>query len=141
MTVRVQFPEARQCVYAWDFLADARGIETWRRTVALVLRVWGASDVTVEVARLGLSELLANVLRHVGDSHCRLSVVPDGERVIVRVADRSPCVPVVAEPALDAEAGRGLWMLRALCLDFGCDLEVGGKAMWFALGLGAEEAR
>ncbi|MFI7273089.1 ATP-binding protein [Streptomyces sp. NPDC049879] len=121
-------------------LADARGIETWRRTVALVLRAWGASDAAVEVARLGLSELLANVVRHVANPHCRLSVVPDGEWVTVRVEDRSSLLPVLMEPAWDAESGRGLWMLRMMCRDVGCSSQAGGKAVWFVLDLGLRGA-
>ncbi|MEV1006792.1 ATP-binding protein [Streptomyces sp. NPDC049881] len=121
--------------FTWDLYAHARRIETWRRTVSLVLVSWGASDATVEVARVGVSELLSNVVRHAGDPYCCLSVVRAGERVTVRVGDRSSCVPKVAEPAWDAESGRGLWMLRAMSLDFGCDAEVGGKSVWFVLGL------
>ncbi|WP_052848803.1 ATP-binding protein [Streptomyces avicenniae] len=123
--------------FAWELLARAPGIETWRRTLALVLRAWGASDSTVEIARMGLSELLANVVRHVDDPCCRLSAVLDGRRVTVRVEDRSVRVPVVVEPAWDAESGRGLWMLRAMCRDFGCEPEVDGKAVWFVLDLDA----
>ncbi|MFR9722783.1 ATP-binding protein [Streptomyces sp. MS19] len=135
MAVLTRSPEQQHHTYCWDLLAHPRQIETWRRTVALVLRAWGASDATVETARMGLSELLANVVRHAGDPYCRLSVVMGGGLVTVRVEDRSPCVPVVREPAWDAESGRGLWMLRAMCLGFGCDREVVGKSMWFSLGL------
>ncbi|WP_110945679.1 ATP-binding protein [Streptomyces avicenniae] len=127
--------------FTWDLHLDARHIETWRRTVCLVLCSWGASDGAVDVARLGVSELLGNVQRHVGDSYCRLSVVLAGGRVTVRVADRSPCVPVVSEPAWDAESGRGLWMLRAMCRDFGCDPEAGGKSVWFVLDLTSSDEK
>ncbi|WP_052852231.1 ATP-binding protein [Streptomyces avicenniae] len=100
-----QFVENRPLTYAWDLFAEARGIETWRRTLALVLRAWGASDAAVDLARMGLSELLANVVRHVGDPHCRLSVLPDGGRVTVRVEDRSPFLPVVVEPRWRVDGG------------------------------------
>ncbi|WP_052850518.1 ATP-binding protein [Streptomyces avicenniae] len=148
MTVPVRFAERQHYAYAWDLLADARGIETWRWTLVLVLRSWGASEAAVEVARMGLSEVLTNVVRHVDDPHCRLSAVLDGGRVTVRVEDRSPCLPVVtepdwdaeSEPDWDAESGRGLWMLRSMCRDFGCDPEVGGKCVWFTLDLTPDPA-
>ncbi|WP_052849793.1 ATP-binding protein [Streptomyces avicenniae] len=53
----------------------------------------------------------------------------------VRVEDRSPFLPVVVEPAWDSVSGRGLWMLRTMCRDFGCEPEAGGKAVWFVLDL------
>ncbi|MEV1008493.1 ATP-binding protein [Streptomyces sp. NPDC049881] len=126
-------------VYAWDIWACAQGIETWRRTVTLVLRSWGASDAAVEVTRLGVSELLSNVARHVDDPLCRLSVVLDGGRVRVLVEDRSPCVPKFAEPTWNAESGRGLWMLRAMCQGFGCEPRADRKTMWFAVDLDPAE--
>ncbi|WP_240796209.1 ATP-binding protein [Streptomyces sp. RFCAC02] len=129
-------------VFAWELLTHASGIETWRRTLALVLWSWGASDATVEVARMGLSELMANVIRHVGDPRCRLSAVLDGGRVTVLLSDRSPRLPVVSQPDWDAESGRGLWMLREMCRGFGCRPVADGKDVWFELDLvaaGVEE--
>ncbi|MFR9721905.1 ATP-binding protein [Streptomyces sp. MS19] len=135
MTIPAQSPEKQHYAYVWDILADARGIETWRWTLVLVLRSWGASSAAVEVARLGLSELLANVLRHVDDPHCRLSAVVRDGRVTVRVSDRSVFLPVVTEPEWDAESGRGLWLLKTMCRDFGCSPEVDGKCVWFTIDL------
>ncbi|MEV1005937.1 ATP-binding protein [Streptomyces sp. NPDC049881] len=140
MTVPVRFFEERRHAFAWDLLAQARGIETWRRTLALVLRDWGASGPAVELACLGVSELLANVVRHVDDPRCRLAVVLDGELVGVLVHDRSTRLPVVVEPAWDAESGRGLWMLRAMAEEFGCETVHQGKAVWFGLHLNCGEA-
>ncbi len=84
---------------------------------------------------MGISELLANVVRHVEDPLCRLSVVLDGGLVRVLVEDRSSCVPVVSEPVWTSESGRGLWLLRAMCRDFGCEPDEGGKTVWFAVDL------
>ncbi|WP_052849523.1 ATP-binding protein [Streptomyces avicenniae] len=139
MTVPVRLTDKQLYAYAWDLLADARGIETWRWTLALVLRSWGASEAAVDIARMGLSELLANIVRHVDDPRCRLSALLDDEQVRVLVEDRSPSMPVVAEPAWDAESGRGLWMLRAMCRDMGCRPELGGKTVWFLLDLDPAE--
>ncbi|MEV1008534.1 ATP-binding protein [Streptomyces sp. NPDC049881] len=135
MTVPVRFAREQYKAYAWELFAEAPGIETWRRTLALVLWSWGASDDTVDVARMGLSELLANVVRHVADPHCRLSAVVRDGRVTVRVSDRSVFLPVVTEPEWDAESGRGLWLLKTMCRDFGCSPEVDGKCVWFVVDL------
>ena len=128
--------ESGSAVFSCEVLADAREIETWRRTVAQLMRSWGASDAAVEVARMGLSELLANVVRHVAVPRCRLLVVCVDGRVTVAVADGSPEIPVVREPAWDAESGRGLWMLREMADMLGC-YPAGpaeGKVVWFSCG-------
>ncbi|KAB8166373.1 ATP-binding protein [Streptomyces sp. 3MP-14] len=131
--------EPPSALFSCEVLADARGIETWRRTVTQVMRSWGASDAAVEVARMGLSELLANVVRHVPVPRCRLWVVCDGRQVTVAVADGSPEMPVVREPDWDAESGRGLWLLREMvdavgCYPRGYATPAGpaeGKVVWF----------
>ncbi|WP_240796222.1 ATP-binding protein [Streptomyces sp. RFCAC02] len=138
MTTEVESVTAPVHVYAWDILAFPRRIETWRRTVALVLRDWGAGADAVEVARLGVSELLANVARHAGDPCCRPRVVRRDGQVGVGVRDRSPVLPVVSEPDWESDCRRGLWLLREMALDFGCTPAArGGKTVWFAVGLGA----
>ncbi|WP_240796253.1 ATP-binding protein [Streptomyces sp. RFCAC02] len=122
-------------VFAWELVAQVVGVETWRRTVSLVLRDWDTSADAVEVVRLGVSELLTNVARHVPDRWCRLRVAGSGGRVGVSVSDRSPVLPVVSEPDWDAESGRGLWLLRSMAVEFGCRPGVrGGKTVWFVTG-------
>ncbi|WP_240796539.1 ATP-binding protein [Streptomyces sp. RFCAC02] len=111
------------------------GVETWRRTVSLVLRDWDASPDAVEVVRLGVSELLGNVARHVPDPWCRLRLVWRGGQVRVAVCDRSPVMPLIREPDWHAESGRGLWLLRSVAREFGCEPGVrGGKTVWFLTG-------
>ncbi|GAA3864087.1 ATP-binding protein [Streptomyces sedi] len=134
--------ESSSAVFSCEVLADARGIETWRRTIAQVMRSWGASDAAVEIARMGLSELLANVVRHVAVPRCRLLVLCLDGRVTVAVADRSPEMPTVREPSWDAESGRGLWLLHEMADAVGCYREcyptsggeAVGKVVWFACG-------
>ncbi|WP_129838000.1 ATP-binding protein [Streptomyces sp. RFCAC02] len=139
MTVPVQIAERH--VFAWDLLAAFRQVETWRRTVSLVLGDWDASPDAIEVARLGVSELLTNVARHAGDPWCRLRVARRDGQVGVAVRDRSPVLPVVREPDWDSDCGRGLWLLREMCQDFGCrPVARGGKTVWFVVPLVPEAA-
>ncbi|MCZ7431788.1 ATP-binding protein [Streptomyces sp. WMMC1477] len=117
--------------WAWEFTASARGIARRRREVAEAVRALGGDVEAVAVARLGVSELLSNVVRHVPDTRCRLEVERVADDVCVRVVDRSAEPPVVSEPDWDTERGRGLWLLREMVTGFGHARAGGGKAVWF----------
>ncbi|MBW1597020.1 ATP-binding protein [Streptomyces sp. JJ38] len=117
--------------YAWEFTAAARGIARWRGEVARAVRALGGDVEAVAVARLGVSELLSNVVRHVPDTRCRMEVERVDGDVCVRVVDRSAAPPVIFEPDWDTERGRGLWLLREMVTGFGHMRVEGGKAVWF----------
>lgn len=127
-----------QLVYGQSLMADVRGIEKWRREAAAVVQAWGASATAVELVRLGVSELLSNVLRHVGQRRCYLRIVRIGTEVTVQVFDRSRTMPMIGEaPDGEAESGRGLWMLREMAAGFGCERTChgDGKIVWFRCDL------
>ncbi|MEV1010104.1 ATP-binding protein [Streptomyces sp. NPDC049881] len=128
-----------QCAYAWALTAREREIGVWRRVVADVFGGWGAAEEAVELARLGVSELLTNVCRHVDDPACYLQVVRDAGQAVVLVIDRSRRMPKnTEEPDWAAATGRGLWMLREMAGEFGVQTLPyrQGKAVWFACDLG-----
>lgn len=128
-----------QNVFGRSLVAEAEGVERWRREAAEVLRSWGASLEAVELVRLGVSELLSNVHRHVAVRRCYLRIVRIGSEVTVQVFDRSPNLPVVLEdPDGESECGRGLWMLREMASGFGCERteQRDGKIVWFRCELG-----
>ncbi|MDT0317293.1 ATP-binding protein [Streptomyces millisiae] len=131
-----------QHVYGWSLVARAQEIELWRRAVADVFRGWGASPAAVEVARLGVSELLSNIIRHVECPQCYLRIVRVGGEAVVQVFDRSSEFPVVGRPEWDADSGRGLWLLREMADRFGWEATHPrvGKIVWFACRL-REESR
>ncbi|WP_394814486.1 ATP-binding protein [Streptomyces chisholmiae] len=126
---------------SWAFRAQPVEIEVWRRAVGRLMTGWGATPTATDIACLGVSELLANVCRHVDDPRCRLRVSRVCGDVLVEVADRSQQPPLVGEmPDWDAESGRGLWMLREMVDDFGymprpygwgARLRM-GKSVWFS---------
>ncbi|GAA3853763.1 ATP-binding protein [Streptomyces sedi] len=104
----------------WALQVRPAEIEFWRQAVGRLMADWGASTAATEVVRLGVSELLANVSRHVEDQRCRLNVTRACGDVLVEVVDRSDRPPLVGKvPDWDAESGRGLWMLREMVDDFG----------------------
>ncbi|MGW7294630.1 ATP-binding protein [Streptomyces xiamenensis] len=126
-------------VFGQSLTADPRGIEGWRAVAGDVVRHWGGSPDAVELVRLGVSELISNVVRHVGDRpRCYLRIVLIGSEVTVQVFDRSVRIPVIGTaPCWDAEDGRGLWMLREMATRFGCERtrRGRGKIVWFTCDL------
>ncbi|GGX24457.1 hypothetical protein GCM10010297_51840 [Streptomyces malachitofuscus] len=103
-----------------------------RRIVRSFLREWEMAELSDDV-ELGVTELLANVVRHVPGRRCALLLLRRPGGVRVEVADGSeqlPCVPVGSAP--DAESGRGLVLVDAVSEKWGVDPRPwGGKAVWF----------
>ncbi|MBO1337421.1 ATP-binding protein [Streptomyces sp. VRA16 Mangrove soil] len=107
-----------------------------RRILALHLTEWGLPGLTDD-AGLALTELVANVVRHVPDRRCgvRIFRTEDGKGVRVEVEDAHPELPkrrtCQAEPAED---GRGLVILDALASRWGVGPRPQpgpGKTVWF----------
>lgn len=125
---------------SWSLTARAEEIERWRRAVGSVLTSWDASRGAVELARLGVSELLANVVKHTADHRCCLRLLRVGVDVLVQVFDESKQLPVVRAPDWCSEGGRGLWLLREMADGFGympMPFRAGasyrlGKVVWFS---------
>jgi anti-sigma regulatory factor (Ser/Thr protein kinase) len=123
---------AQDHVRVWDLIAEATGIERWRNEAATAVRELGGDAAAVELVRLGVSELLSNVVKHAkADPRCQLVVERDGENVRVQVLDCSTDVPAITVPDWDAESGRGLWLLQAMAADWGYLCLAGGKSVWF----------
>ncbi|MEU6469016.1 ATP-binding protein [Streptomyces massasporeus] len=110
-----------------ELLATPAGVSGVRRA----LRPYG-TDV-----QLCASELVTNVVRHVGEA------VPvtvrvwreEGGRIRLGVSDPDPRVlPVlVAGVGTEAESGRGLALLDALAVRWGVEQEPGRKTVWCEL--------
>lgn len=120
-------------IHAWETTVEAWEIEVWRREVAAAVRAMGGDRAAVETARLGISELLSNVCRHVTDRRCRLEVRQGRGTALVRLYDRSCRAPAVQVPDWDTERGRGLWLLRETADALGYTCVPGGKWVWFTV--------
>ncbi|MDT0269053.1 ATP-binding protein [Streptomyces sp. DSM 44915] len=124
----------------WSLTASAAGIEHRRRQTAVLLQEWGATQRAVEMARLGVSELLSNVVKHAVSRRCSLRVSRIGADAVVQVFDQSKDLPVIERPDWMAEGGRGLWLLREMADGFGympkpytsCSGLALGKVVWFS---------
>ncbi|MBR8641415.1 ATP-binding protein [Streptomyces tuirus] len=106
-----------------------------RRIARSFLHGWGMPELS-DAVELGVTELLANVVRHVPDRRCALLLLrrPAGVRVEVSDgSDQLPCTP--ASPDAESENGRGLLLLDAMVDKWGVSLwSEGGKTVWFECG-------
>lgn len=112
---------------SWD--ADASNIGAARHFVDLELSSHGLEAVVPD-ARLVVSELVTNAVRHAGSRFSVTVDVTDGV-VLLRVTDPSSTLPfpVHATPLMDS--GRGLIIVAELAEDWGVTLEPqGGKSVW-----------
>jgi anti-sigma regulatory factor (Ser/Thr protein kinase) len=116
-----------------------------------VLYEWGMEPLA-ENAKLIISELTTNAIMAATDPEARLgnarqsSGVPlirlkllsDYNRVLIEVWDPNPLPPVVEQPELEDESGRGLMLVGALSESWGWDVPKGwcGKAVWVELRAG-----
>ncbi|MGW2087483.1 ATP-binding protein [Streptomyces sp. NPDC001880] len=117
----------------WElpFLAEPEEVAGLRRVVRLQLRLWGLSDVT-DAAEICVSELAANVIRHVGEgTPCTLTA--EMRDTHLRIGLRDPdtrALPTLISAGPDAEAGRGLALVDAVSERWGVILGADSKLVW-----------
>ncbi|SCF66517.1 Anti-sigma regulatory factor (Ser/Thr protein kinase) [Streptomyces sp. Ncost-T10-10d] len=110
-----------EATYRADFAMGEHSARHLRRILRLYLTVWGLLDVA-DAAELALTELIANVVRHVPGRRCQtlIFLLPAGG-VRVEVADGCPELPrPVMGDALD-EGGRGLVLVDAVTDRWGAE--------------------
>jgi hypothetical protein len=109
-------------------------IQQVRRIVAAKLRYWRL-DVLIDQSLLGISELLANVHRHVEpDKRCKAELTFASGWLTISVSDSDPRLPRVRDFEPMGTCGRGLAMVVAMSDSWGAEALIGGgKAVWFTL--------
>ncbi|MBU6535623.1 ATP-binding protein [Streptomyces mayonensis] len=110
-----------------------------RRVLRLYLVRSGLSGVA-EAAELALTELVANVVRHVPGRRCRVCFLLQPGGVRVEVADGYPELPAVGDADALGEGGRGLVIVAAVTDRWGVTpyADGRGKTVWFECGGVAE---
>lgn len=104
----------RPAQYAMRITVGAHSARHIRRIVRSLLEEWDLAELADSV-ELAVTELVANVVRHVPDRRCALLVLRQTAGVRVEVADGSPQPPrVPTESSPEAEGGRGLVLLDAV---------------------------
>ncbi|MCP9946731.1 ATP-binding protein [Streptomyces somaliensis] len=127
---------SRQC--AVELQALPPRIAQVRRIVSAQLRYWNL-DPLIEMAALGVTELLTNVHRHVEpDKTCTVEIEFLLDRLTVSVHDHDPRLPSVVRPPDGPDrlttSGRGLALIEALSESWGARPRgEAGKVVWFTL--------
>jgi anti-sigma regulatory factor (Ser/Thr protein kinase) len=124
------------------FVAEPEGVASLRRIMRLHLGLWGLHDV-IDAAQLCVSELVSNVINHVGvGTPGTLAVSMNGTRVRIEVHDPDPrCLPTLLDPSDTAESGRGLALLSAVADCWGVQPHGEHKVTWCELATGLPTTR
>lgn len=118
---------------SWDvaFTAHPEEVARLRRDVRLHLRAWGLDDL-VDTAQLCVSELVSNIVTHVGTgTPGSLVLSTGGARLRVEVHDPDTrALPTLVDAEVDAEGGRGMALVAALADRWGVQVYDDHKVTW-----------
>jgi anti-sigma regulatory factor (Ser/Thr protein kinase) len=121
---------------SWElpFLAHPEEVAGLRRIMRLHLNHWGLPGA-VEAAQLCVSELVANVITHVGaGTPTTLAVSMKGTHLRLEVQDPDArALPTLLSALPDEEAGRGLSLVNTVADRWGVVLTASGKTTWIEL--------
>jgi anti-sigma regulatory factor (Ser/Thr protein kinase) len=100
-----------------------------RDFVASTLRTWECGDVVVDDARVVVTELVSNVVRHAGTTVDVDVDLLDG-CLRVGVTDRADGTVAMQQADDRSEDGRGLRLVDELAQQWGVDRQPGEKCVW-----------
>ncbi|MFJ7203320.1 ATP-binding protein [Streptomyces sp. NPDC098789] len=113
------------------FTVGAHSARHMRRILRMLLARWELAALA-DGAELALTELVANVVRHVPGRGCAVVILLRPRGLRVEVADGSPSPPRLSrDPAPLGEGGRGLLLVEAVTDRWGSAVTAGGKTVWF----------
>ncbi|MFJ1804681.1 MULTISPECIES: ATP-binding protein [unclassified Streptomyces] len=123
----------------WDlaFTAEPTEVAALRRIMRLHLGIWGLQEV-VDEAQLCVSELVSNVIKHVGPgTPATLAVSMKGARLRIEIHDPDTrALPTLLDANVDAEGGRGMALVDAIAARWGVQLDLDRKVTWCELATG-----
>jgi anti-sigma regulatory factor (Ser/Thr protein kinase) len=120
-----------------EFTAHPEEVAALRRVVRLWLAAWNLHGL-VDVAQLCVSELVSNVVTHVGlGTPGSLAVSVNGAYLRIEVHDPDTrALPTLVTADVDAEGGRGMALVETLTDRWGVQLHEDRKVTWCELATG-----
>ncbi|WP_333749187.1 ATP-binding protein [Streptomyces sp. IBSBF 2394] len=117
--------------YVVKFTAREEEVSALRREVRARLEGWRLRGL-VDDAQLCVSELVANVITHVGaGTPTTLSLLMNGAFLRIEVRDPdSRALPTLVAADVEAEGGRGMALVDAVADRWGVALLADGKVTW-----------
>ncbi|MFJ8928621.1 ATP-binding protein [Streptomyces sp. NPDC102364] len=123
----------------WDlaFTAEPEEVAGLRHVMRAHLELWGLHGV-IESAQLCVSELVANVITHVGiGTPTTLAVSMNGTYLRIEVLDPDTRVlPTLLAADPDSESGRGMALVDSVTDRWGVQLRAERKVTWCELATG-----
>ncbi|MFZ3570842.1 ATP-binding protein [Streptomyces sp. BH097] len=119
--------------YGFGLTVGEHSARHLRRILRIHLGVWELGELADD-AELALTELIANVVRHVPGRNCTVRMMRADAGVRVEVADAHPVLPEPQDRGECAESGRGLAIVAAVVDRWGVvphRASGGGKTVWF----------
>nr|WP_228040444.1 ATP-binding protein [Streptomyces chromofuscus] len=127
----------------WDlaFTAEPEEVAALRRIMKLHLGIWGLREVADE-AQLCVSELVANVITHVGHgTPATLAVSMNDAYLRIEVHDPDTrALPTLVQVGADCEDGRGMTLVAAVADRWGVELRADRKVTWCELATGLADS-
>jgi anti-sigma regulatory factor (Ser/Thr protein kinase) len=123
----------------WDlaFTAEPTEVAALRRAMRLHMGIWGLHEI-VDEAQLCVSELVSNVITHVGPgTPATLAVSMNGVHLRIEVHDPDTrALPTLLDANVDSEGGRGMALVDAVAARWGVQLRLDRKITWCELATG-----
>ncbi|WP_330290702.1 ATP-binding protein [Streptomyces sp. NBC_00576] len=120
----------------WDlhFLAEPEEVAGLRRVLRVHLGLWGLDEL-VDAAQLCVSELVANVITHVGPgTPTTLAVSMKGTHLRIEVHDPDTrALPTLLGEDVNSESGRGMELVTCTADRWGVQLLADQKVTWCEL--------
>ncbi|MGV9696369.1 ATP-binding protein [Streptomyces sp. NPDC003470] len=120
-----------------EFAALEEEVAVLRRMVRAQLAAWGLRDL-VDEAQLCVSELVANVITHVGvGTPTTLAVQLNGTCLRIEVHDPDTrALPTLVAADFESEGGRGMALVGAITDRWGVQLGADRKVTWCEIDTG-----
>lgn len=113
------------------FVPTPPAVRAVRHLVTDTLRAWGQEALVPDAALL-VSELATNALRH-ATSPFRVRLTRSDRAVRIAVEDLAAGEPRLRPTDLEHRGGRGVALIDAMALSWGCEPVAAGKVVWCEL--------